>query len=85
MEGVDEFIVLTLIHGCIIYVLSMLLKDKKIVLPIICSLLSMILLFVSFKEAGFSGMNLAFIGTSALIASIINMFIISIIMFKKDK
>ncbi|WP_052360594.1 YesK family protein [Oceanobacillus manasiensis] len=83
MDVISQFIGLTFVIGIVIFVLSLLLKEKKIMLPIITSLLSMTLIVISFFKGGFGGMGKGYIGFSALIASIINTVLIAFIMSRR--
>ncbi|MFD1174377.1 hypothetical protein [Oceanobacillus picturae] len=83
MGGLLEFIVVTLVIGVAIFLLSTLFKEKGILIPIVTSLLSIILIVCGFIEGGFGGMGMGYIGISALIASIIDLFILIFIMAKK--
>lgn len=78
MEGYTEFFLYILGIGIAIFLLSFLFKEKRIILPYITCILSILLILISFIIGGWTGIGIGYISLCVLIASIINIFIISI-------
>ncbi|WP_040982520.1 YesK family protein [Oceanobacillus jeddahense] len=84
-EGVIETVLYILGIGVVIFLLSMLFKEKRIILPLITSLLSIIVFIVSFFVSNWGGLGLAYMSFNAFTASVINLFILTIINKSKNK
>ncbi|GGP16867.1 YesK family protein [Oceanobacillus neutriphilus] len=83
MEGFMEFFMYIIGIGIVIFLLSMLLKKKKIILPYVTCGLSILSIFISLFIGGWEGLGLGYISFCTLIASVINILIISIFMKNK--
>ncbi|CEI82303.1 YesK family protein [Oceanobacillus oncorhynchi] len=85
-EGYIEFFVYVIGMGIVIFLLSMLLKEKRIILPLITCLLSFLLILTSFFVTdGWQGLGLLFIGACALLASILNILLMAGTTWYKSK
>lgn len=71
MEGFRGFIILTLVFIIVILVIAFLFKAKKLLVPIIINILSVVLVVISLMFGGWEGMGLGFISVSLYLASII--------------
>lgn len=71
MEGFRGFIILTLVFIIVILVIAFLFKAKKLLVPIIINILSVVLVVISLMFGGWEGMGLGFISMSLYLASII--------------
>ncbi|WP_339182738.1 hypothetical protein [Oceanobacillus sp. FSL W7-1293] len=88
-EGYIEFFVYVIGMGIVIFLLSILLKEKRIILPLITCLLSLLLIIAGFLfVSGWGGLGLLFMASCALLASILNIVIMALITrfkWKKSK
>lgn len=76
MEGFRGFIILTLVFIIVILVIAFLFKAKKLLVPIIINILSVVLVVISLMFGGWEGMGLGFVSLSIYLASIIVFLII---------
>ncbi|WP_152657065.1 YesK family protein [Oceanobacillus sp. CFH 90083] len=75
-----------LVFGVVIFLLSMLFKEKRIVPPLTIILISIVAFIISILIGGWEGIGLAYMSFNAFTASIINIFIMTIInKSKKNK
>ncbi|MFD1412320.1 YesK family protein [Oceanobacillus jeddahense] len=84
-EGIIETVLYILGIGVVIFLLSMLFKEKRIILPLITSLLSIIVFIVSFFVNSWEGLGLAYMSFNAFTASVINLFVLTMINKSKNK
>ncbi|WP_152656016.1 YesK family protein [Oceanobacillus sp. CFH 90083] len=76
MDGLTAFFVYPIVIGIIIFLLSMLFREKRIILPLITCMLSLLFIMASFLFAsGWEGLDLLFIGICILVASLLNILL----------
>ncbi|WP_339226205.1 YesK family protein [Oceanobacillus sp. FSL K6-2867] len=76
MEGFRGFIIMILIFIIVILLIALLFKEKKLLVPIIINILSVVLVVISLMFGGWEGMGLGFVSLSIYLASIIVFLII---------
>ncbi|WP_010651712.1 YesK family protein [Oceanobacillus massiliensis] len=64
MDGFNNLIIMTVIFTIIIGLIALIFREKKIIVPIITSILSIILVVISFIIGGWEGIGLGFISLS---------------------
>ncbi|WP_179134504.1 YesK family protein [Oceanobacillus timonensis] len=84
-EGIIETVLYILGIGVVIFLLSMLFKEKRIILPLITCLLSVLAFILSIFVGGWGGLGLGYMSFNAFTASVINLFILTIMNKSKNK
>lgn len=85
VEGIMETLLYILGIGFAIFLLSMLFKEKRIILPLLTSLISILAFIISIFIGGWEGMGLGYMSFNVFTASVINVFIITVINKFKSK
>lgn len=72
---------MTITFSVVIIVIALFFKDKKVFVPIVVNLLSILVIIISFIVGRWEGLGLGFIGLSIFLASIIALIFCGLIIY----